>query len=98
MKKTREKTRLYQPWHDDIMLKGLYHLKDLQIAQNANSNELSKTRKRIRLRAKFFKNEYFKAEAAKINQFAINRDLDKLFSRAKKQESTLKAAPGKCPP
>ena len=66
--------------------------------KNANSNELSKTRKRIRLRAKFFKNEYFKAEAAKINQSAINRDLDKLFSRAKKQESTLKPGPGKCPP
>ena len=36
-------------------------------------------------------NEFFKAEAAKINQSAINRELDKLFS-------TLKAARGKCPP
>ena len=57
-----------------------------------------KFQKKIRLRAKFLKNEYFKAEAATMNQSAINRDLDKLFPRAKNQESTLKAAPGKCPP
>ena len=73
-------------------------MKDQQTAQNANSNEPSKTRKRIRLRAKFLKNEYFKAEATKINQSAINRKLDKPISRAKKQVSTLKPAPGKCPP
>ena len=79
----REKTRLYQPWHNDIMLKELDDLKDQQIAQNASSNELSKTRKRIRLHAKFFKIECFKVEAVKINQSAINRELDKLFSRAK---------------
>ena len=94
----REKTPLYQPWHDDIISKELYDLKDLQIVQNANSNKLSKTPKRIRMRAKFFKNEYFKAEAAKFNQSAINRELDKLCSRGKKQESTLKPASGKCPP
>ena len=46
----------------------------------------------------FKKNDYFKAKATKINQSAINRELDKLFSRANKQESTLKPAPGKCPP
>ena len=50
----REKTRLYQAWYDDIILKELHDLKDQQIAQNTNSNELSKTRKRIRLRAQFF--------------------------------------------
>ena len=38
-----------------------------------------KTRKRIRLRAKFLRSNYFKAEAPKINQSAINRELDKLF-------------------
>ena len=46
----------------------------------------------------FKKNDYFKAKAAKINQSAINRELDKLFSRANEQESTLKPAPGKCSP
>ena len=94
----QEKTRLYQPWHDDIILKELYDLKDQQIAQNPNSHELSKTLKGIRRRTKFLKNEYFETAAAKINQSAINRELDKLFSRAKKQESTLKPAPGKCHP
>ena len=93
----REKARFYQSWHDDIMLKELYDLDDQQIPQNVNSNELSKTRKKIRLRAKFFKNEYFKGEDAKINQSAISRELDKLFSRTKEHESTLKPAPGKCP-
>ena len=75
----REKTRLYQPWHDDIILKELYDLKDRQIAQNANSNELSKTQRRIRLRANFLKNEYFKADATKINRSSTNRELEKLF-------------------
>ena len=32
-----------------------------------------------------------------INQSAINRELDKLFSRAKTQESTFKPTPVKCP-
>ena len=73
---------MYQPRHDGIILKELYDLKDQQIAQNANANELSKTRKRIKLRAKFFKNEYFEAESTKINPSAINRELDHLISRA----------------
>ena len=90
--------QLYQPWHDDIILKEVYDLKDQQIAPNANSNKLSKTQKRIRLYAKFFKNGYFKTEFTKINQSAINREPEKLYSRANKQESTLKPAPGKCPP
>ena len=60
--KKQNKTQLHQPWHDDIILKELHDLKDQQIAQNANSNKLSKTWKRIRLRAKFLKNEYFEAD------------------------------------
>ena len=93
-----DNTRLYQPWHNDNLLKELYELKDQQISQNANSNELSKTRKRIRLRSRFLRNQYFKSEAEKINQLAINRELEKLFSQAKKQETTLKTAPSKCAP
>ena len=38
-----------------ISLKEIYDLKDQQIAQNTNTNELSKTWKRIRLLAKFKK-------------------------------------------
>ena len=74
------KTWLYQPWHDGIILKEPYDLKDQQIAQNANPNKQSKTLKRTRLDAKFFKSEYFKTEFAKINQSVINRELEKLFS------------------
>ena len=78
-----------------LLFFSCYDLKDQQIAQNVNSNELSKTRKRIKLRANFFKNESFKAEVAQINQSVINRELDKLFSQAKKQESKFKPAPEK---
>ena len=94
----QQNPRLYQPWHDDDILRQLYDLKDSQISQNANFKAISLTRKRIRLRSNFLRNEYFKEEAAKLNQYAIYRELDKLFSCAKKQETTLKQAPGKCPP
>ena len=94
----QEKTRLYQPWHDDDILRELYELKDQLILQNASRNQLSNIRKRIRLRAKSLRNDYYKSEAEKINQSAINRELDKLFFRAKRQETTLKPAPSKCPP
>ena len=42
----QEKTPLYYPWHDDIIIKELSNLKDQKTAQNINSNELSKTRKK----------------------------------------------------
>jgi hypothetical protein len=44
------------------------------------------------------RDEYYKAEAEKIDQFAINRELDKLFSKAKSQQTTLKPVPDACPP
>ena len=34
----QEKTRLYQPWKYELILKELYDLKDQQISQNFNSN------------------------------------------------------------
>ena len=43
----------------------------------------------------FKKNEYFKAEAIRLVNLRSTRELDKLVSRATKQESTLKPAPGK---
>ena len=85
-----EKPRLYQPWHDNDVLKSLYDLKDQQIAKSADNKQLSNTRRKIRLRSKYLKNEYYKAEADKTNQSVISRELDKLFSRAKNQETTLK--------
>ena len=78
-------------------LKRLYELKDELTLRN-NTKELFSIRKRIRLRSKHLRNQFYKSEAEKINQFAINRELDKLFSRAKNQETTLKSTTGKCPP
>ena len=41
------------------------------------------------------KNEYFKAEAIRLVNLRSTRELNKLVSRATKQESTLKPAPRK---
>ena len=94
----KPRTRLYQPWHDDDILRTMYDQKDQLIAHNADTKQLSSIRKRIRNRAKYLKNEHFKAEAEKINQHAINRDLEKLFQRAKNQETLFKTSPGKISP
>ena len=65
---------MYQPWYDDIISKELYDLKDQQITQNVDSDELQKLKKNQRLRAKFKKKkEYLKAESAKINHSARTR-------------------------
>ena len=81
-----------------------YHIKrTIWFERSANCskcqpNKQSKTPKRTRLDAKFFKSEYFKTEFAKINQSVINRELEKLFSQAKEQKIALKADPGKFSP
>ncbi|XP_066918729.1 craniofacial development protein 2-like [Clytia hemisphaerica] len=72
------------PWHNDQKLKDLFEHKNSLIAKNADKAILSKARKKIRLRARYLKNQHFKAEADKINDLAINRKLQKLFQRAKK--------------
>ena len=43
------------------------------------------------------RNEYYKQEAEKINQLSINREIEKLFSRAKIQQS-LNPINSTCPP
>lgn len=90
--------KLHQPWHDDQKLKDLYAKKDVLFAKNGNLKEISALRKKIRLRAKYLKNDHFKKEAQKLNQLAINRELEKLFQRAKKQETTLRTIQSSCPP
>ena len=59
---------------------------------------IAATTKKVRKRALYLRDQHFKAEAEKINQHAINGELAKLFSRAKKQETMLKPAPEACPP
>ena len=50
-----EKSRLYQPWHDDDELKRLYELK-AELFRRNDTKELIKTRKKIRLRSKQLRN------------------------------------------
>ena len=50
------------------------------MSKNADRNTfIAVIRKKIRLQAKYLKNEHFKQEAAKINQFAVNREVEKLL-------------------
>ena len=66
-------------------------IKSFENAKNANSNELSKTRERIRLRTNFFKKmKILKQKLLRSINLRSIRELDKLFSRATKQELTLK--------
>ena len=88
--------KLYQPWHNDEKLKQLYELKNRLIRENSNASSVKATRNKIRLRAKYLKNEYLKQESSEINQLAVNRKLEQLFKRAKSQSTTLKHAQNSC--
>ena len=90
-------TKLQQPWHNDAKMKELYAKKDALMTTNSSSSNIPKLRKKIRLRARYLKNEHFKAEASKINKLQINREVQKLFARAKRQETTLRPIPTLCP-
>ena len=90
--------KLYQPWHNDQTLSDLYSRKDELFAKNGDKKTIQLLRKKIRKRSRYLRNEYFKAEAQKLNQLAVNRELDKLFARAKQQSTTLKPCSGSCPP
>ena len=92
-----EKEKLTQPWHDDEILKDLYNTRDKLKKNSTDEKAIAAATKKVRKRVRFLRDEYYKAEAAKINQFAINRELEKLFARAKKQGSTLKRVPESCP-
>ncbi|XP_066926178.1 uncharacterized protein [Clytia hemisphaerica] len=85
-----------KPWHDDEKLKQLYQEKDELLAKFPDSNKLKAMKKKIRLRARFLRNEYLKHEAEKLNQLAINRELEELFHRAKQQGKTLKSLNHSC--
>jgi len=59
---------------------------------------LKAVKKKIRLRARYLRNEYLKRDAEKINQLAINRELEKLFHRTKEQGTILKPVSHSCDP
>ena len=91
------KNRIIHPWHNDEKLDNLYRQKDELMTKNIDSTDIKKLRKKIRLRARFLKNEYLKTEAEKLNQLAINRNLQKFFQKAKEQSSTLSNIQFSCP-
>ena len=90
--------RFHQPWHNDDKLRELYELKDRLMLHNSDQSLIKATRKKIRLRCKYLKNRYLEQEAEQINQLVINRNLERLFHRAKRQDTTLKPVPSSCQP
>ena len=72
------------PWKTDAKFQELYQTKSELSSRNANPNDIKRIRKKIRLRARHLKNEHFRLEAEKMNTFAINKQIEKLFHRAKK--------------
>ena len=87
-----------KPWNNDEKLKKLFQSKDELMSKNGDQKLISAVRKKIRHRVRFLRNEHYKQEAEKINQLYINREIEKLFSRAKSQQSTLNPINSTCPP
>ena len=58
---------------------------------------MKRIRKKIRHRVRYLKDEHFKSEADKLNIYALNRQIEKLFMKAKSQETTLKPTYNTCP-
>ena len=71
-----------QPWHDDKLLQDLYELRDKQRTDGVKDKKITDKARKIR-------DEYYKVEAEKINQLAINRQLGKLFSNSHRLERRL---------
>ena len=95
---TIRNSKIYQPWHNDDKLRELYELKDRLMLRNSDQKSIKAARKKIRLRCRHLKNKYLEQEAEKINQLAVNRNLERLFHRAKEQGTTLKPNPSSCQP
>ena len=65
-------------WHTDVKLQELFSTKSDLIFYKKKF--IKSFHKKIRLRARYLQNEYFKSEAEKIKIFAINKELKKLFA------------------
>ncbi|XP_066932796.1 uncharacterized protein [Clytia hemisphaerica] len=85
------------PWKTDAKLQELFQTKSELSSKNVNPEDIKRIRKKIRLRARHLKNEHFRLEAEKMNTFVINKQIEKLFHRAKRQETTLKPTNNACP-
>ena len=84
------------PWKTDAKLQELFQTKSELSSKNTNPEDIKRIRKKIRLRARHLKNEHFRLEAEKMNTFVINKQIEKLFHRAKRQETTLKPTNNAC--
>lgn len=92
--------KLHQPWQNDDQLRELYTKKDELLKKNADREIMQRLRKKIRKRSRYLRNEHFKSEALKLDILATSRELDKLFTSAKRQTTTLKSSnnSSSCPP
>lgn len=81
------------PWQTDEKLQELFRTKSELTSVDADPDTIKRIRKKIRLRARYLKNEHFKHEANKLNAYTINKQIEKLFTGAKKQETTLNPIP-----
>ena len=80
------------PWNDDPELQKLLKKREITSRKSQGYKSLSKS---IKKRIKDLRNQFYSSEADAISQFAIQRDIEKMFRRANEQESTLKKAPSK---
>jgi len=94
---TKNPSKNETPWRNDPELDDLLKQRDEARRTNASKLTIRTLTRRILNRHKVLKNEFFKAEADKINYYAINRQIAKLFARAKSQQSTLKKPASSCP-
>ena len=86
------------PWRNDPELRNLLEKRDKARQSDDSKDLIKRLSRQILNRHKTLKNEFFKAEAAQINIHAINRQVSKLFTKAKAQSTTLKSPPSSCPP
>ena len=84
-------------WKSDQKLKDLFATKTELVNRNADPTAIKRIRKKIRSHARHLRNEHYKLEAEKMNSFAINRQIEKLFRKAKNQETTLRNKNNSCP-
>jgi hypothetical protein len=89
-------------WTNDEELSLLIADRDIASRQlGQKSSQFRTLSRKIRKRVSILRNEYYHSEAQKINKYHINRQLEKLFTKAKTQESTFKPVPQRkstCPP
>ena len=73
---------------NDQILAKLYKQKDNLSWMRRDKKKRVQVHKNIRKRLNKLRNDFYASEARKINQFAKNREIDKIFARSGKHETT----------